>query len=123
MASENFLAKDDFGTTQRVKHFTTSSGNITYTAKTGRSTDGFVIDRVIRVTTTSTYSLTITLPNGVYYGQQCLIIFETEGGTETIAVSPTTGDSGTSLIAAGGYNRYEWHGSTLGWCLIGSSAT
>lgn len=122
MASENFLAKDDFGVTQRVKQFTTSSGNITYTAKTGRASDGFVVDRVIRVTTTSTYSLTITLPNGVYYGQKCDILFEVEGGTETIAVSPTVGDSGTSLTGAGGYNRYEWFGSTIGWTLTDSSA-
>ena len=123
MAGENFQAIDDFGQVQRVKQFTTSDGNITYTAKTGRAADDFIIDRVIRVTTGSTYSLTITLPNGVYYGQKCLILFEVEGGTETIAVSPTTGDSGTSLTAAGGYNDYEWHGSTIGWCLKSSSAT
>jgi hypothetical protein len=107
----------------RTKHFTTSSGNITYTAKTGRAADNFEVDRVIRVTTASTYSLTISIPDGVAYGQQLLVIFETEGGTETITCTPTTGDSGTSLTAAGGYNRFEWHGSTLGWALVDSSAT
>jgi len=123
MASENFLARDDFGVTQRVKHFTTASGKITYTAKTGRATDGFVIDRVIRVTTTSTYSLTITLPDGYYYDQRCLVIFETEGGTETVDVTSSTGDNGTQLTAAGGYNEFVWHGETLGWALVNSSAT
>lgn len=124
MASENFLAKDDFGTTQRVKHFTTASGKITYTAKTGRPADDFVIDRVIRVTSTEGYDLTITLPNGVYYGQRCDVLFETRAASgDTVDVSPSTGDSGTQLTGAGGYNRYEWFGSTIGWTLTDSSAT
>lgn len=123
MSSENFLAKDDFGQSQRVKQFTTASGAITYTAKTGRAADDFVIDRVIRVTTASTYSLTITVPDGVYYGQRLDVLFEVEGGTETIATTTTTGDNGTSLTAAGGYNRFEWMGSTIGWILTDSSAT
>ena len=123
MAAENFLARDDYGQSQRVKQFTTSDGNITYTAKTGRATDGFVIDRVIRVTTASTYDLTITLPDGVYYGQRLDVLFEVEGGTDTVDVSTTTGDSGTQLTAAGGYNRFEWMGSTIGWILTDSSAT
>ena len=123
MASENFLAKDDFGVTQRVKQFTTSSGVITYTAKTGRDADDFVIDRVIRVTTGSTYSLTITVPDGVYYGQQLLVLFEVEGGTETLDVTTTTGDDATQMTAAGGYWLGMWHGSTIGWATIASSAT
>ena len=123
MAAENFLAKDDFGTTQRVKQFTTSSGVITYTAKTGRDEDDFVIDRVIRVTTGSTYSLTITVPDGVYYGQQLLIIFEVEGGTETITITTTTGDDGTQLTAAGGWSIMQWAGSTIGWLELAKSAT
>ena len=123
MAAENFLAKDDFGVTQRVKQFTTSSGVITYTIKTGRATDDFVVDRVLRVTTGSTYSLTATLPNGVYYGERITVLFEVEGGTETVDVTSSTGDAGTQLTAAGGYNIFEWHGSTIGWALTASSAT
>ena len=123
MASENFLAKDDFGVTQRVKQFTTSSGVITYTAKTGRDEDDFVIDRIIRVTTGSTYSLTITVPDGVYYGQQLLVLFEVEGGTETLDVTTTTGDDATQMTAAGGYWLGMWHGGTIGWCTIASSTT
>ena len=115
MAAENFQAKDDFGTTQRVKQFTTSDGVITYTAKTGRAADDFVIDRVIRVTTGSTFSLTITVPDGVYYGQRLLIIFEVEGGTETIDTSVTTGEEITQLSAAGSWSELVWLGSTAGW--------
>ena len=123
MSAENFLARDDFGQSQGVKQFTTASGKITYTAKTGRDSDDFVIDRVIRVTTTATYSLTITLPNGVYYGQKLDVLFEVEASNETVDVSTTTGDNGTQLTGAGGYNRFEWFGSTIGWVLTDSSAT
>lgn len=123
MASENFLARDDFGVTQRVKQFTTSDGNITYTAKTGRAADGFVIDRVIRVTTTADYALTITLPDGVYYGQTVLVIFETLGDDETVDVTASTGDSATTMTAAGGYYYAKWAGATIGWITISDSAT
>ena len=123
MAGENFLARDDFGQSQRVKQFTTKSGLITYTAKTGRAADDFVIDRVIRVTTGSTFSLTITVPDGAYFGQELWVIFEVEGGTETITVNASTGDNGTTLTAAGGYDHFVWAGSTIGWLLVDSSAT
>lgn len=123
MSSFNWFNTEAKAYDLRTKQFTTASGEITYTAKTGRTADNFQIDRVIRVTTASTYSLTITVPDGVFYGQQLLIIFEVMGGTETITTTPTTGDSGTSLTAAGGYNMLMWHGSTLGWALIASSAT
>jgi hypothetical protein len=123
MASENFLSRDDFGVTQRVKHFTTSSGVITYTAKTGRPADDFVIDRVIRVTTTATYNLTITVPAAVYYGQELYVIFETEASAESVDVTTTTGDDATQMTAAGGYWLGKWAGSTIGWQTISGSAT
>lgn len=111
-----------------TKQFTTASGVITYTAKTGTVAttgvkNGGPLERFIRVTTASTYSLTITIPDGVFYGQKLDVLFEVEGGTETITCTTDTGDNGTSLTGAGGYNRFEWHGTTLGWALISSSAT
>lgn len=123
MASESFMARDDFGKSQGVKHFTTGSGEITYTAKTGRDSDGFVIDRVIRVTTTADYALTITVPDGVYYGQELYVILETLGDDETVDVSTTTGDDATQMTAAGGYWLGKWAGSTIGWQTISGSAT
>lgn len=121
--AENFLAKNDFGSDQRVKQFTTSSGNITYTAKTGRPADDFVIDKVIRVTTGATFNLTVSVPNGVYYGQTLLVLFEVEGSAETIDVDTTTGDNATQMTAAGGYWFGMWMGSTIGWATISGSAT
>lgn len=123
MASENFLARDDFGQSQRVKQITTKSGLITYTAKTGRAADDFVIDRVIRVITGATFNLAVTVPNGVYYGQTLLVLFEVEGSAETVDVTTTTGDDATQMTAAGGYWLGMWHGATIGWATIAGSAT
>jgi hypothetical protein len=123
MSSFNFFSTEAKALDLRTKALTTASGDITYTARTGRAADNFIFDRVIRVTTTSTFSMTITVPDGVAYGQRLLVIFEAEGGTETVDVTCSTGDAGTQLTAAGGYNRFEYHGDTLGWALIDSSAT
>ena len=123
MSAENFLARDDYGQSQRVKQFTTASGAITYTAKTGRAADDFVVDRVIRVTTAATYSLTITVPDGTYYGQTLLVLFEVEGSAETVDVTTSTGDDATQMTAAGGYWLGMWAGSTIGWMTISGSAT
>lgn len=124
MAGENFQAQDDFGQVQRVKSLTTSTAVTTYAAKTGRAADDFIIDRVIRVNTASESNMAISLPDGVYYGQKLTIIHEVLGGSATVGVTPDgNGDNGTSLTAAGGYNRYEWMGSTIGWTLTDSSGT
>lgn len=107
----------------RTVALVTASGEVTYTARTGRVADNFVHDRFIRVTTASTFDMTITVPDGTYYGQKLDVLLEVEGGTDTVDVTTTTGDDGTQLTAAGGYNRFEWHGSIIGWALISSSAT
>lgn len=107
----------------RTKALTTATGEITYTAKTGRTADNFVFDRVIRVTSTATFSMTITVPDGSHYGQRLLVIFEVEASAETVDVTTTTGDDATQMTAAGGYWEGEWHGSTLGWATINGSAT
>jgi len=123
MSAENFQAKDDFGQTQRVKQITSSAAVVTYTAKSGRAADDFVIDRFIRVTTTNGNSMAITLPNGVYYGQQCHVLFEVVVGTETVSVAnAAAGAIATPMTNAGGYSILEWTGTTIGWVEI-SNAT
>lgn len=107
----------------RTKSLTTASGDITYTARTGRVDDNFVIDRVIRVTSTDGYDMTITLPDGTYYGQECLVIFEVEANDETVDVSTTTGDDATQMTDAGGYSLLQWQGDTLGWVELAQEAT
>ncbi|MBE3037028.1 MAG: hypothetical protein IMZ70_08130 [Candidatus Atribacteria bacterium] len=66
--------------------------------------------------------MTITVPDGVAYGQQLLVIFESEAGTETVDVTTTTGDEATQMTAAGGYWLGLWCGDTLGWATLDSSA-
>jgi hypothetical protein len=123
MSAFNFFNTEQRATDLRTKQFTTASGKITYTAKTGRPADNFQIDKVIRVTTASTYSLTVSVPDGTYYGQTLLVLFEVEGGTETVDVNTVTGDNATQMTAAGGYWYGMWHGSTIGWATISGSAT
>lgn len=123
MASENFQAKDDFGNVQRVKQLTTATAVVTYTAKAGRAADDFIIDRIIRVDGTSGSAMTITLPNGTYYGQRCLVILEVYAATSTVDVTTTTGDNATQMTAAGGYSDLVWMGSTLGWVELSNETT
>ena len=123
MSTEVFQARDDWGQAQRVVNLTTAAAVITYTAKTGRAADDFVIDRVIRVDGTSGSAMTITLPDGVYYGQRCLVILEVYAATSTVNVSTTTGDDATQMTAAGGYSDLVWMGSTLGWVELSNEAT
>lgn len=123
MAAHNFFNTENKALNLRTKELVTASGKITYTAKTGRAADNFQVDRVIKVTSAATFNMTIAVPDGVALGQKLLVLFEVEGSAETVDVTTTTGDSGTQLTGAGGYNRFEWHGDTIGWALINSSAT
>lgn len=107
----------------RTVNLTTSSTVTTYTAKTGRATDDFITDAFIRVTSSSGNSMTITVPDGVHYGQRLCVLFEVEANAETVDVSTTTGDDATQMTGAGGYSILEWHGSTIGWCQVANSAT
>jgi hypothetical protein len=123
MSSGNWFETERKAYDLRTKALTTSSTVTTYTAKVGGSSDGFVVDRVIRVDGTSGSAMTITLPDGKYYGQRCLVILEVYAATSTVDVSTTTGDDATQMTAAGGYSDMVWHGSTLGWVELSNEAT
>jgi len=109
----------DFSTVNLV----TATTNVAYTAKVGSSSDGFHFDTFIRVDTTSESVMTITVPDGVYYGQQLHVLMEVLGGSATVNVTTTSGDDATEITAAGGYWIGEWHGATIGWSTIAGSAT
>lgn len=123
MSSANWFETERKAVNQRTVNLTTSSGNITYTARTGRVTDGFQTDRVINVTTTATYSMTITVPNGTYFGQLLLVSFVTEGSEETVNVTPDTGSAATEMTDDGGYWVGMWTDSVNGWKTLAYSAT
>jgi len=106
----------------RTKEITTSATLTTYTTRVGGPADDFVVDRVIKVTTTDGNDITITVSNGLYEGQKILIIFQAEGNNETVTITPTTG-AATNLTATPGYSYLEWSNVTTGWVEIKASAT
>jgi hypothetical protein len=124
MSAHNLhLTKGKAANKMTTKSLTTSSTLTTYTARTGIPSDNFQVDEFIRVTSSDGNNMAITVGSGYYYGQPLTVLFEVEANAETVDVTCTTGDNGTQLTAAGGYNEFRWHGSTIGWCLINSSAT
>jgi len=123
MSANNWFETERKAYDLRTKQLTTSSTVTTYTARVGGGSDNFVVDRFIRVTTTSGNSMTITVPDGKFYGQEIEILFEVEANAETVDVSTTTGDDATQMTGAGGYSVLRWHGSTLGWAQVMNSAT
>lgn len=123
MSAGNYFETERKAYDLRTKAITTSSTLTTYTAKVGGASDNFVVDRFIRVTSSSGNSLTVMLPDGKYYGQRFTILFEVEANAETVDVTTTTGDNATQMTAAGGYSGLMWHGGTLGWAEVLTSAT
>jgi len=100
----------------RTKVLTNES---TYTVRVGGTSDNFIIDRVIEVVTTASgNNLTIIVPDGVYPGQELLIILKTLGHDETVTVTASTGDS-CAMSAAGDFVSYEWIDSVVsGWQIV-----
>jgi hypothetical protein len=123
MSAANFFNTEKRAVELRTVDLTTSSSLTTYTAKTGRVTDNFVMDRVINVTTTSGNSMTITVPDGVYPGQLLLVSFVTEGNVEHVDVATDIGDDATQMTDAGGYWLGIWTDSVNGWATLKYSAT
>lgn len=107
----------------RTVDITTSATVGTYTVRTGGTTYNFIQDRVINVSTTSTYDLAITIPDGVYSGQRLNINYISEADNASVTFTVTSG-SATDLTAATGYTILEWtHNSCDGWVEIAASAT
>lgn len=124
MSAFNWFTTQDKAFDLRTKSITTSSTVTTYTIRVGGTSDNFEVDRVINVTTTAGNDITITVPDGLYTGQQVSIQFVTDGGTSTITVAATTGSGGDStMVDAGMYMILEWTNSTTGWVAIKESVT
>ncbi len=102
-----------FETRRKAFNLRTKDVTATYTTRAGGASDNFIEDRVIKVTTTSGNSLTITVSDGTYVGQQLLVVFVTEGSNEGVTLTPDTG-SITNLSAANDYTSLEWVGA-LDW--------
>jgi hypothetical protein len=124
MSAGNWFETQRKAFKQRTKAITTSSTVTTYTAKVGGSGDDFIIDRVIQVTSTSGNSMTITVPNAKFAGQQLLVVFVLDaGGSDTVDITTTTGDNGTQLTATSGWSLIMWIDDANGWIEVAKSAT
>ena len=107
----------------RTVDITTSATVGTYTVRLGGASDNFIMDRVINVTTASTYDLAVTLGSGVYVGQRLTVNYVAEGDNASVTFTVGVG-SATDLTAATGYTILEWtHASTGGWVELAASAT
>lgn len=123
MSAFNWFSTRKKAVDLRTKSITTSSTVGTYTVRVGRVVDNFVVDRVINVSTTSTYDLAITIPNGLYSGQRLNINYIAEASNASVTFASITG-SATDLTAAEGWTILEWtHASTGGWREIAAEAT
>ena len=93
------------------------SDRVTYTAKVGSTSDGFIVDRVINVTIVDANgSITITVPNGIYSGQRLLINYVAEDAVsaDEVVVETATGTD-YDLGEVGDYCTLEWIDSGAGW--------
>ncbi len=108
----------------RTIAMTTSAALTTYMVKVGTSSNDFIVDRVINVTTGAGGDITITIPDGTFEGQRLLINFVVDGGTSTVTVVGSTGTGGDStMVDEGMYMSLEWVNSTLGWVVLSENVT
>ena len=92
----------------------------TYTVRVGRTTDGHKFDTVVNVTDPSA-NFTLTVPDGVYEGQELLVNLTSNSSSVTVTLSGTTGSFDGTLDAAGQYILGKWINSTVGWASIKES--
>jgi len=83
-----------------------------YTVKVGGVAGNFYKDRVVRIVN-ATAAMTVTVPDGVYKGQQLLISF-VEGDDFAITITTATG-ADYALTTPGDYASLEWVNDTSGW--------
>jgi len=114
MANQNFFFRMIQGLIRCKKTVTAD-----YTVKTGRTTDGFIVDNPVLVDT-SEGNVTVTVPDGAVEGQMLLIVCT--DGTNTATITTTTG-SDYSLTAAGDYCSLQWTGSDSGWVYLAKQET
>lgn len=100
----------------------TITNKATYTVRIGRSTDNFIVDRVVNIVTTADGNdLTITIPDGLFPGQRLLIVWDTLGDNETVTIT-STGSSPT-FTGEDAYASLEWVNSTAGWVSLAAATT
>ena len=100
----------------------TKAVNATYTVRVGGSVYNHIKDRVITVTD-PVAGFTITIPDGVYEGQQLLITFLSDANNVTVIAYKSTPGAGVNLTTAGDFVSLEWVNDDAGWILLAYQST
>lgn len=102
------------------------SDMVSYTVKVGSSSDNFICDRVINVTSVDYYgNITITVPDGIYSGQRLLVNLVASDAADAVIVTPDTAEitATYNLATVGDYCTLEWIDSGTGWINWNSQVT
>lgn len=103
-----------FTTRQSAFELRTKVIDSTYTVRVGGDNDNFQVDRVINIVDPAA-DFTITVPAGVYAGQQLLITLTAHAtATVTVTIDLATGTD-VALGDEGDYTSLEWIDSVIGW--------
>ncbi len=103
-----------FTTRQSAFGLRTKVVNSTYTVRVGGDDDNFQVDRVINIVDPAA-DFTITVPAGIYPGQQLLITLTAHASASiTITIDLAKGTD-VALGDVGDYTSLEWINSVAGW--------
>jgi polygalacturonase len=110
-----------FETEKRAFDLRTKTVDDDYTVKIGSVSNNFVFDRVIVVSDPAA-NCTITVPDGIYVGQQLIITLESNDNSKTVTIDGNAAQDST-MATAGMYQISLWTGATTGWVVLKESVT
>ena len=93
----------------------------TYTVRTGTPAYNGLFDNPVIVSDPAA-AITLTIPDGDYVGQELMIVFESNGSSQTLTVTTTTGTDYSSSTA-GQWTLIRWTGATSGWLKVAGTFT
>jgi len=116
MSIENFLFTEGRGYEAGTKTI-----DAAYTVRVGTGANSFHIDRVVIVDDPAA-NLTVTVPDGLYVGQELLIVFESNSDSKILTIDGNAAQDST-MNDAGMYQISLWTGETTGWVVLKESVT
>ena len=116
MSIENFLFTEARGYVAGTKTI-----DAAYTVRVGTAANSFHVDRVVVVEDPAA-DMTLTVPDGLFVGQQLLITLESNDDSKTLTIDGNAAQDST-METAGMYQISEWVGATTGWVVLKESVT
>ena len=111
-----------FATRQKAVTLRTKAVSATYTVRVGGTGYNHIKDRVITITD-PIVAFRITIPDGVYSGQQVLITLISNASAVAVTAWKATPAAGLNLQTAGDFASLEWINSVAGWIVLDSQVT